>query len=313
MGNQNVITCTPPAVEQFEAHGYLFGYPISHSWSPQLHNTIYSTLNLNWRYHLLESTDKAQFLQLIRHPKCYGSAVTMPFKVDILQHLDEVTDEGRGVGACNTIFKRRGKLIGTNTDVVGVRESFVQNVVDPATTYRGRPGLVAGGGGAARSAVYALKKFLGCETIYLVNRDVSEVESVVSWCRSVGYGDGLIRVSTPSQAERLEGPGAIVACVPDIAPATELEKEARRVLEVFLAKPHKGAMLEMCYHPSPYTGIAALAESAGWQVILGTEAMIYQGIEQDALWLDKSLDQLPVAEVKAAIRQELEKAQAMRN
>jgi hypothetical protein len=47
-----------------------------------------------------------------------------------------------------------------------------------------------------------------------------------------------------------------------------------------LAKSHKGAILEMCYHPSPWTEIGGLSEKAGWQVILGTEAMIYQGLAQ---------------------------------
>ena len=45
-------------------------------------------------------------------------------------------------------------------------------------------------------------------------------------------------------------------------------------------KEEKGAMLEMCYNPSPFTELGALAEHEGWQVILGTEALIWQGIEQ---------------------------------
>ena len=72
----------------------------------------------------------------------------MPHKVAIIPHLDDITPEGRAVGACNTIFKRDGKLIGTNTDTIGVREAFVQNVAAPDQVYRNRPGLVIGGGGA---------------------------------------------------------------------------------------------------------------------------------------------------------------------
>ena len=58
------------------------------------------------------------------------------------------------------------------------------------------------------------------------------------------------------------------------------------MLECFLGKEHKGAILEMCYHPSPWTEIAELSKRAGWGVILGTEAMIYQGLEQvRRIWL----------------------------
>lgn len=169
----------------------------------------------------------------------------MPHKVAILQHLDDITPEGRAVGACNTIFRRGTQYVGTNTDTIGVRESFYQNVESPDDVFHGRPGMVIGGGGAARSAVYALVHFMKCPKVYLANRDAGEVQSVIDWCRSAGYGDGLVHVSTAAQAETLEGPGAIVACVPNFPPVTEAEKEARGVAEVFLNKPHKGAILEM--------------------------------------------------------------------
>jgi len=161
--------------------------------------------------------------------------------------------------------------------------------------------MVVGGGGAARSAVYALVKFMNCKTVYLVNRDPAEIAAVVNWCTQAGYGDSLIHVQTAAQAEALEGPGAIVACVPDFAPVTEAEWAARATVEAFLAKSHKGAMLEMCYHPSPWTRLGKIAEAAGWQVILGTEAMIYQGLAQHTLWHGRGIDELPVAEVKEMV------------
>lgn len=237
----------------------------------------------------------------------------MPHKVAIVPHLDELTEEGRDVGACNTIFlKQKGDkriLCGTNTDVIGIREAFYQNVSNPDQVFHGKPGLVVGGGGAARSAVYALKKFMKATAVYLVNRDKAEVDAVIEWCKDHGYGDGLIHVATAEQAAQLEGVGAIVACVPDFPPVSVAEIEARLVFETFLAKSHKGAALEMCYHPKPYTQIAALVETAGWQLILGTEAMIYQGFAQDSLWTGKTLKELPVEQVKAVIANELAKTQ----
>ena len=97
-----------------------------------------------------------------------GSAVTMPNKVAIIPQLDEMTPECQAVGACNTIYRRGGKLIGTNTDIVGIAESFLHNTSE--SSFKGRPGMVVGGGGAARSAVYALVKSMQCTTVYLVNR-----------------------------------------------------------------------------------------------------------------------------------------------
>lgn len=235
----------------------------------------------------------------------------MPHKVAILEYLDDLTPEGRTVGAVNTLFIQQDpttgkrKYMGTNTDVIGVRDSFVYNVKDAKSCYHGRPALVVGGGGAARSAVYALRKWMQVTKIYLVNRDRQEVQAVIDECTSKGYGEGLIDVSSVAQAEQLEGVGAIVTCVPDIPARSPAELEARRVLECFLQKSHKGALLEMCYHPSPRTQIVELGERTGWQVILGTEAMIYQGLEQDKYWTGRSISEMPVESVHKVIARKL--------
>jgi quinate dehydrogenase len=261
----------------------------------------------------------------------------MPHKVAIIPHLDELTEECRDVGACNTLFLRhlpdgRRLFCGANTDVIGIRESFVQNVPDPSV-YEHRPAMVIGGGGAARSAVYALHKWLKATCIYVVSRDKSEIAAVVDECTKRSYGARLVHVETVEQAQALEGPGAIVACIPDFPPTTEAEKTLRRITEVMLQKENKGAMLEMCYNPSPYTDLGAVAESEGWQVILGTEALIWQGIEQvrlfiallyrsfssifnvmvandlwfeqDKYWTGRDTSELPVAQVKEAIAKRL--------
>ncbi|KAK5146061.1 hypothetical protein LTR04_001123 [Oleoguttula sp. CCFEE 6159] len=161
--------------------------------------------------------------------------------------------------------------------------------------------MVIGGGGAARSAVYVLKKFMHCPVVYLVNRDTAEVEAVMSWCTQQHYGDGLRYVSTAADAELLDAPGAVVACIPNLPPATPAELEVRKIIEAVLAKDRKGALLEMCYHPSPRTDIGALAERHGWQVILGTEALIWQGVEQDRYWTGREVGEEGVERVKAVV------------
>lgn len=237
----------------------------------------------------------------------------MPHKVAILPHLDHLTPEAAAVGAVNTLFLRQdpsGKRLycGTNTDVVGIRDSFYANVSDPDTSFHNRPALVVGGGGAARSAVYTLRTWMKASKVYLVNRDREEVRAVIEECTARGYGDDLIDVCTVAQAGALEGVGAIVACVPNFSPRTEAEKEARAVLETFLKKAHKGAILEMCYHPSPWTEIAEISQRHGWKVVLGTEAMIYQGLEQDKYWTGKSVGEMPVQKVMEVIAGKLSEA-----
>lgn len=113
-------------------------------------------------------------------------------------------------------------------------------------------------------------------------------------------------VSTVEEAQRLAAPAVIVSAIPDFPPKTEEEIRTRAVIETLLGKEKKGVILEMCYHPSPETAIAGLAEKNGWTLVGGSEAMIWQGLEQDKVWLRKRVSTLPVEEVKKVIKNKLE-------
>ncbi|KAL3954266.1 hypothetical protein ACCO45_012222 [Purpureocillium lilacinum] len=244
-----------------DKHGYLFGQKITHSLSPFLHQVIYENLGLRWGQVRLDSCDMQLFLRLVRHPDFYARP-------------------GRPSG-------QRRLLCGANTDVIGIRDSFLRNVADPARVYHGKPALVIGGGGAARSAIYALARWMRAADIYLVNRDAAEVADMMRDCAARGYGDGLVHVATEEQARSCPPRGRLSRGEGgrggDMAPRT------------------KGAMLEMCYNPTPFTALGALAERHDWQVILGTEALIWQGLEQDRYWTGRPVEDLPVDKVKEAI------------
>ena len=64
----------------------------------------------------------------------------------------------------------------------------------------------------------------------------------------------------------------------------------------------------MCYHPTTWTEIAEVAKQNDWQIVLGTEALIYQGLEQDRYWTGKAVADLPVVQVQEAIARKLNEA-----
>jgi quinate dehydrogenase len=294
--------------DSLDRRAYLVGTPITHSLSPLLHHSLYSAISQNWGQLLYDTHDLKAFMEMLRlDQKCMGSGCTMPFKLEVIPYLDELSAEGEAIGAVNTIWFKtdaegRRKFCGTNTDCIGVRDAFLTNVKDPSM-FRGRPGLVVGGGGTCRAAVYALQTFLGCSPVYIINRDKSEVDAVIDECKARGFGEDLIHVSTVAQAQQMQAPGAVVSAVPDFPPATEGEKTAREILTVLLSKTEKGALLEMCYHPSPNTEISKLAKTLGWSVIMGTEAMIGQGFEQARLWTGIEITDEMREEARRCIRE----------
>jgi len=287
---------------------YLFGHPISHSLSPLFHQTIYDSLSLNWSQLFHESLSIPSFVALTRDPKFFGASVTMPHKVAIIPHLDKLTPEGAAIGALNTIFLEEAAdgsrtLVGTNTDCIGVREGIRQNISpEQYAALKGRPACIIGGGGTSRAAVYALVQWMECNPVYLINRDAGEVAAVVSECKAAGFGDGLVPVRSVAHALSLAKPAVIVSAIPDFPPKTEAERAVRDMISIMMDdEKEKGVLLEMCYHPSSNTAVTAIAREAGWDVVPGTEAMIWQGLEQDRYWTGKEVTELPVEKVKAVI------------
>ena len=290
---------------------YLYGYPLAHSLAPLLHSTFFKELSVPWTYTLFESLSATDFLSKLKATDCIGSAITMPHKITSVQHVDDLTDEARAMGAINTVFLRRGtngsvRYIGANTDCIGVRETLLQNIPGIRAQSDGRPALVIGAGGACRAAIYALWRWMGSSRIYLVNRLESEVQAVIAHFESTpGFVGELVHVEKMDQAAELETPVLVIGCVPNLPPVERAEILARDIALMFLRRPEKGHVLEMPYHPRPDTTFYLLAQENGWNVLPGTELMIYQGIAQQSLWMERPSDDFPVQSARDAIKRAL--------
>ncbi|ODV68464.1 NAD(P)-binding protein [Hyphopichia burtonii NRRL Y-1933] len=282
----------------------LFGLHIQHSKAPLLHNFLFKRLGLeNWKYELFESNNVDEFKKYLQEPGTIGSAVTMPNKVTMIDHVDVVDDGAKAVGAINTIYTKREAddkiIVGTNTDTIGIHSSFVYNTPDQVKQSQesSLPGLVYGGGGACRSAVYALHDLLHCSKVYIINRYESEVVQVMKAMKQGGFKGEIVHIKNPDEAEQIANrPKLIVLTVPDFEPVSPEETLAKQTLDVFI-QDGKGAVLEMCYHPNPTTRLYKEFESHNWKVISGIEAMIYQGIAQQVFWTGVPIDKMPVKEV----------------
>lgn len=286
---------------------YLFGHNLKRSYSPFLHNTIFRLLGIPYTYYRYECSDVNEILPITKQPDFGGSSVTMPNKVAILKHCDDLTDEARQVGACNTLFWRTEadgsrKLVGHNTDTFGVRDSFLKSGTQSIDA-RGKPALVVGGGGASRAAVYALAQQLACEPIYIVNRDAREVEAMQADMPALA--SKMKHITTPEEAESLPAPVYIVSAIPCFPPKTPEEIAARATLEAFLSKEEKGDLLEMCYNPHIWTDMCTIAQEKGWKIITGEVAMFWQGIEQQKVWHGVSEQDLPVDETLRRVSQQV--------
>ena len=131
----------------------LLGYPLSHSVSPAMHNAALVAVGLrDWRYDAMpvEPEKLADAVALLRTPPYAGANVTIPHKTTVIPFLDGLTPWAEAIGAVNTLVKRDGKLIGDNTDAVGLLTEICSYISIVQLTV-----LILGAGGSARAAVAA--------------------------------------------------------------------------------------------------------------------------------------------------------------
>ncbi|KAF8674904.1 Pentafunctional AROM polypeptide [Rhizoctonia solani] len=302
---------------------YLFGYPVLHSASPAFHNLIFQSMNTNKTYECWSTSRITQeMMDVIRSPDFGGSSVTMPMKVTVMKYLDEITPEAKAVGAVNTIVPVLDlssgimKAVGTNTDYLGVRNSLlrqlglqVNRTFSSSNTFS--PGQAAalsiGGGGAARSAIYAMHT-MGLAPIYLMNRDQSEIDALFE-CFP---GLPLVHLKTIAQTEKELAESnrppivAIVGAIPAYLPVTDAERGVYNMITHVLTQPytpptasdasnlplpHQRLFLDMAYRPRN-TPLLQIAAALNWEPIGGIQAMIEQGLAQSRMWQsgDASVD-----------------------
>jgi len=121
--------------------------------------------------------------------------VSMPFKQEVIPHLDALDSSAEKVGAVNTIVNEGGQLTGYNTDVLSVVWALEHLDIGQESSV-----LVLGAGGMARAAVAALRRH-GVDRISVSNRTVAKARAlsdrVVPWDERHSQGVDLLINATP--------------------------------------------------------------------------------------------------------------------
>ena len=160
----------------------LFGWPVSHSISPQMHNAAFMAHQMNWRY-LAFAVPPDQVPEAVAALPALGLRgvnVTVPHKQAVMPHLQHWTPAAEAIGAVNTIIvEKDGQLSGDNTDGAGFIADLQAHNVDPA----GKRALVIGAGGSSRAVVYGLAD-AGVKSVKILNRTVERAVELAAAMQS---------------------------------------------------------------------------------------------------------------------------------
>jgi len=156
----------------------VFGDPVAHSKSPQLHEPALRACGIDSHYVRLhiKPEELQEALDLCQKHDFIGVNLTIPHKQEAIPLLDEVDEPAQFLGAVNTVLFEGGQKLGFNTDGPGlvhaVREAFGLDVRDLRV-------LVLGAGGGAGRAIAAQCALENCQRLVLANRTREKAEALL--------------------------------------------------------------------------------------------------------------------------------------
>ena len=157
----------------------VMGNPVAHSKSPLIHAEFARQTGQRLRYDAIQ-VDPGGFVQAVGNFQAAGGKgvnVTVPFKREAWELVDERSSRADAAGAVNTItFDKQGRRLGDNTDGIGMVRDIVDNL---GGRIRDRRVLLLGAGGAVRGVLAPLLEE-GPAAVTIANRTVERALELVA-------------------------------------------------------------------------------------------------------------------------------------
>jgi shikimate dehydrogenase len=258
----------------------VFGDPIGHSLSPVMHNSALAQTGLDGCYFACRVKDIAAAVNGIRGLGIRGASITIPHKISVMKHLDQVDPLAAEIGAVNTVLNHQGALGGFNSDCAGAVKALFQK-----TPISGKDVAVVGAGGGARAVGFGIKQEGGRLTI--LNRSEERGEKLASDldCEFLP----LLGIEQLPYDIVINATSAGMTPHDDSVPlSTDLLKNGMVVMD-------------MVYNPLK-TRFLAEAEKKGCTTVDGLAMFVHQGAVQFELWTG---EKAPVDVMRKVVLDEL--------
>ncbi|WP_148886371.1 shikimate dehydrogenase [Streptococcus sp. Marseille-P6264] len=255
--------------------------PIKHSISPFIHNTAFEKTAVNGVYLAweIEAEDLEATVANIRRYDMFGINLSMPYKQEVIQYLDELAPSARLIGAVNTVVNKNGTLIGYNTDGKGFFKSL------PSFAIQGKKMTILGAGGAA-TAIIAQAALDQAEEIFVFTRHASydkTVSKMVAISRQtksriqvLSLEDSALLQEKINQSDLLVN-GTSVGMDGINMPLPEQIELSRQIL-----------VADVIYKPFE-TPFLKWARSQKVEAVNGLGMLLYQAAEAFELWTGQSM------------------------
>lgn len=266
--------------------------PIKHSFSPMMHNTAFQVLGIDDVYLAfeIEEDQLSDFIKSVKTLNIKGFNVSMPYKLKIMDHLDEITEDALLCQSVNTVKYDKGRLLGHISDGQG----FVMACLDKGWNIKDQKIVVLGAGGAASAIIVALAK--EAKEIVVYNRSdkpfirhLNEILDCDIKLRSLedqealkkDLSDAYLLVQTTNVGMHPDDDGCLIKDENDLSSQLKVA--------------------DIIYNPKE-TKLLKMAKNRGLDHMNGEGMILYQGAVSFEFWTGQKM---PILEVKKALGMEV--------
>jgi shikimate dehydrogenase len=277
----------------------VFGDPVGHSISPELHNAALKACGMDTQYIRIHATPEEfpAAAGALARAGFFGANVTIPHKPAALAASADADERAKLIGAANTLLVGENGLSAFNTDGPGLvralRDEFYVDLRDLRV-------LLLGAGGGAGRAIAVQCALERCERLVLVNRTVEKALELAQ------------ELAPRFRTDRLEGPTD--RCL--AAPWTEEAlREQLMVSDIIInasaigmkrtdppAVPANLLTANLLVYDTVYangkTKLLEDAEAAGARAANGLSMLLHQGALSFEIWFNRTA---PIEAMRAAL------------
>jgi len=264
----------------------LIGEKLGHTYSPAIHKKIMEELNIDGHYGLFQ-VKKENLQHVVSGLKALGYDginVTIPYKTDIIKHLDYLSPEAEKIGAVNVVaIDKDGTAAGYNTDYYG----FGMMLKNAEMKTEGENAAIIGTGGASKAVSQYLKDN-GIKNIIFITRDSVLAKQKFPEDEVITYG----------QLGKLKSCSTIINTTPlGMYPKIQAVPIEEKYLSNF------SQAVDLIYNPSE-TLFIKQAKAMGLKCVNGLYMLVAQAVKSQEIWKGTEISETVITSTLNFLKQE---------
>lgn len=248
----------------------LLGFPLKHTMSPPIHQRLFELDGISdFTYELMEYEtlgDNVSNLLALE-----GFNITIPHKVNIIDHIDELADSAERYRSVNCVANKDGRHIGYNTDCDG----FLRSIEAAGGKLSGKV-LQCGCGGVGRMIAIECVRGGAELTISVPEGFEDTVEPVREYAAENGYNNNITLVHPNEISGKFDT--LINASPVGMFPKADACPVTEEIIK------NSGFVFDVIYNPEK-TRLLEIAEKSGIPACGGMAMLVWQAAAAHEIWL----------------------------